>query len=187
MEITLGCVHFQIFLQRLCNLPVYLVVLNGELQLRQACLTSTNSHASKFWYLSKFILVYAMTSSAFRIALLFSKWKDGSNVEQLCISTFISTLCCIALSVFQSLQQHGQDLITAEIKCSKLAGFKLNPRPSFRKVSRMKETLVYVVVGGLLLGLALGALMTPFLLNYLFVQFTLNFLIGQIQYTTRFH
>lgn len=177
MEITQGCVLLQLQLQKACMPPSRLIVIRSQLQMRQAFATSTNSRNRKIWNMCSSFLCYNILVYSFQTIVLFRHWNEGSNMEKLCVGALYLGISAITLLGLETMQQRGDDLISCEIECLKLAEFKFHLRSSLGKLGSLKETLVYVVVGGFYLGFEISVLAASFYLDYIPVKLTGKFLI----------
>lgn len=177
MEVTQGCIHLQLLLQRICCPPFRLVILNENLHMISTLDTKTYPRAIKLWITSKIIIGYAVIFCTFQIALLFRNWKVGNNAEQLCVCTLILGLCSIGMFALRTMQERGEEVIITNIRCLKFAGFRVTSPPSIRRVPALKENLIYVLFGGTLFALLATATVGSFFLDYLFVKLTGTFLL----------
>lgn len=180
MEITQGCVHFQLLVQQICKPPARLIVVQNQLLVTDSFYPSAKSRGRKLWSLCKTLLTYNIIFLMLRILSLFRHWKKGNNVEQLCVCTLILGLTFIVMSSLKTLKQRGYDLICGEVRGLKLAGFKLNHHSLRGRLGSFKETLVYVVVGGFFSGFIMCSLFASFYLDYLPVKLTGKFLVDQV-------
>lgn len=144
MEITQGCVNVQLLVQHIVRPSVRVVTTNKTVKLQE---WNWRGHSVVHSF-GKFLQILSATYAAFRIMALFRHWKEGNNVEQLCLTTLQFALANMPLGASSILEDKSNDYCFVITECLKLTKFQWLGYPSAKRHLSFLESAVYLFSSG---------------------------------------
>lgn len=165
MEITQAACQLLPYLQKMINPPVRFDSTSLETK-EDDLFFQRKSRANILWSSSILDFLFLTISSAVRIKTLFRHWKEGNNIEQLCVFAILLACCCLDLWVYRNIHKTKQEIAFSFTQALKLAKFELARATKHSKsISSWKEAVVCSFAITIILGAILVCCAFP-LLSY---------------------
>lgn len=130
--------------------------------------TSFSGHISwptVFMNSIKVTITFILIFSVIRIQFLFGHWKEGNNLEQMCIQAIFVTLIIIGKPTFDTLENSAQEISFTLTQSLIVAKFRPVGNPSSKRIPSIKEMVVYMISSSLAI-FPVVAFTTPLILDY---------------------
>lgn len=104
MGFAQASVTVQVLLQRVLPFPLRVSISNGMVELKEDQAFSDNPKLKIWWKVSKILIRCLTVFSVVYSTHLQGHWREGNNMEQLCIYMIISCLIRIGSVTFDTLE-----------------------------------------------------------------------------------